>query len=76
MPTKMHEHLPLAIFNQENARWKTHCLNRDFNLSKPATTMVLAADFGATLDLTAKVIGNCGQNDNAAIFVTCVAFNC
>ena len=75
MLTKIREHLPLAINHQENLRWKTHCLNRDVNLSNPATTMVFAADFGAALDLLAKETDNCNQNNHAAVCVTCVVCN-
>ena len=54
---------------------ETHYLNRDANLSNPATIMVLAADFGATLDLMAIEMDNCSQNNHAAVCIVYVLCN-
>ena len=48
---KLHSALGEAIKHQANLRWKAHCFRLDCTLSNPTTTLLVATDFGASLDL-------------------------
>ena len=69
MHLKMYCYLPLVIYHLAQLRWKIHCLKRDVNLSNSSTAMVLAAYFGAALDLIAKGTDNYSQNNHAAVCI-------
>ena len=66
---KLHAALSDAIYHQANLRWKSHAFELDCTLSDPTTTLLVATDFGASLDLQAIEKDNCATDNHAAVCI-------
>ena len=66
---KLHFALPEAIKHQALLKWKSHCFKLDCALSDPSTSLLVATDFGASLDLHAIEKDNCATDNHAAVCI-------
>ena len=72
--SKLENKLKIAINHQAHLHWKAHVLKLDVECSKPATTLTICTDFGATLDLFAREKYNYSVNNHAVVYVICVKY--